>query len=154
MCEIQLIGGLPFVRAELDYRGRHLHLDKVLVDTGSGGSVFSADRLFELDLRFERGDPVHRIRGVGGAEFVFSKQVDAISLGSLRIGDFEIEVGALEYGLELEGILGMDFLRRIGADLDLDTLRLSGRRQGHGRPSTAASALAGESPGPDAPSSG
>lgn len=35
--------GLPFVEVTIGYRGRELHLGHVLVDTGSAGTVFSAD---------------------------------------------------------------------------------------------------------------
>ena len=127
MCEIRLVGGLPFVQAELAYHGRRATLSNVLLDTGSGGSVFCADRLFDLGVRFERGDAVHRIRGVGGTEFVFSKQMDVLKLGELGVETFAIEIGAMEYGFEIDGILGMDFLLEIGAVLDLATRRLTSR---------------------------
>ncbi len=119
MCEIRLVGGLPFVQVQLTYNGRQLELAHVLLDTGSGGTVFSADRLSAIGVRFERGDPVHRIRGVGGAEFVFSKRVDVLSIGSFQVESFAVELGALDYGFEIEGILGMDFLLHVGAVLDL-----------------------------------
>lgn len=115
---------MPFVGAVLHFRGQQLALEHVLVDTGSGGSVFSADRLFDLDLRFERGDPVHRIRGVGGAEFVFAKKIETILVGDLVVEGFEIEVGAMDYGFPLDGILGVDFLRTSGAVLDLHLLKI------------------------------
>ncbi len=42
---------------------------------------------------------------------MFSKTIDRLSLGELTVADFEIEVGAMDYGFsfELEGIVGMDF---------------------------------------------
>ncbi|MCP3957250.1 MAG: hypothetical protein GY719_05305 [bacterium] len=129
MCKIRVVGGLPFVRAELGYRGHRIELEHVLLDTGSGGSVFSADQLLDVDLHFERGDPVRRIRGVGGTEFVFTKQVEALTLGSFQVKGFRIEVGALEYGFTIDGILGMDYLLRAGAVLDLDRRRISCRGQ-------------------------
>jgi hypothetical protein len=127
VCEIRLVDGLPFVSVVLVYRGQRMELRNVLLDTGSGGTVFSADRLFGVGLRFERGDPVHRIRGVGGAEFVFSKRLDALALGSLRVEHFDIEVGEMDYGFEIDGILGMNFLLQIGAILDLGGRQLSAR---------------------------
>ena len=130
MCEIRLVGGLPFVRAAVAYRGRRIDLDNVLLDTGSGGSVFSADELLSVDLHFERGDPVRRIRGVGGTEFVFTKPVDALTLGSFQVEGFQIEVGALDYGFTIDGILGMDYLLRAGAVLDLDRRRITCRGSG------------------------
>jgi len=119
VCEITLVDGLPFVQVVVAYRGREIELNKVLLDTGSGGTVFSADRLLDLGVRFQRGDTVHRIRGVGGSEFVFNKRVNSVSLGSLRLEDFEIEVGALDYGFEIDGLLGTAFLEAVGAVIDL-----------------------------------
>ncbi len=127
MCEIRLVGGLPFVQAELAYRGRRLELENVLLDTGSGGTVFAADQLLDVDLHFEHGDPVRRIRGVGGTEFVFTKRVEALVLGSFEVEDFKIEVGAMEYGFAIDGILGMDFLLHSGAVLDLDRRQITCR---------------------------
>ncbi len=45
--KITIKGGLPYVTAELTYRGRRIVFENVLVDTGSGGSVFQADRLLD-----------------------------------------------------------------------------------------------------------
>ncbi len=84
-------------------------LDNVLLDTGSAGSIFSADSLSNIGLRLEVNDSVHRIRGVGGTEFVFTKCISSLSVGRLQVIDFEIEVGAMDYGFEIEGILGQTF---------------------------------------------
>ncbi len=109
------------------YRGRSLDLDNVLLDTGSASTIFSADRLLDVDVRCEPTDILNRVRGVGGTEFVFSKTIDGLSLGELKVEDFEIEVGAMDYGFnfELDGILGMDFLERVGAVIDLRQKRVT-----------------------------
>lgn len=72
----------------------------------------------------EAHDPIYRIRGVGGTEFVFGKQVEALALDELEVADFEIEAGALAYGFDLDGILGMDFLLQLGAIIDLAALQV------------------------------
>ena len=109
------------------FRGSLLDLENVLLDTGSASSIFSADRLLEVDLRCEPTDVLNRIRGVGGTEFVFSKTIDRLSLGDLTVSDFEIEVGAMDYGFhfDLDGIIGMDFLERVGAVIDLRGRRVT-----------------------------
>lgn len=118
-------GGLPYVTASVTYRGRRIAIENVLIDTGSGGTVFLTDRLLEVGLKMEPQDVVRRLRGVGGSEFVFTKQVDAVCLGDLEMFDFEIEVGALDYGFEIEGILGMDFLVGVGAVIDLAQMQVT-----------------------------
>jgi hypothetical protein len=118
--------GLPFVSVTIAYRDRQLQLADVLLDTGSAGTVFASDKLLPIGLLYEADDAVHRIRGVGGAEFVFSKRVDSMSLGELSVADFNIEVGAMDYGFELDGILGLDFLTRVGAVIDLAQMDVHG----------------------------
>ena len=124
---IRVQDGLPYVTITLLYRGRQLELFDVLLDTGSAGTTFSADQVFSLGVQYEADDPIHRIRGVGGAEFVFSKQVDRLSLGELQVSDFAIEVGAMDYGMDIAGIVGMDFLTQVDGVIDLSRLEV---RQG------------------------
>lgn len=75
---LRLTGRLPYVSATLRFRGRSLTLGDVLIDTGSAGSVFSADKLVPLGIEPEGGDRIRRILGVGGSEFVYSKSIEPL----------------------------------------------------------------------------
>jgi hypothetical protein len=121
---IRLQDGLPYVAMTLLYRNQQLELPNVLINTGLAGTVFPADKALTIGLRYEADDTVHRIRGVGGAEFVFSKRVDRLSLGELHVNEFVIEVGAMDYGLDIDGIVGMDFLIQVDAIIDLAQLEV------------------------------
>lgn len=49
----------------------------VVLDTGCAETVFAADKVLRLGLRYEAQDGSHPIRRVGGGiEFVFTKRVD------------------------------------------------------------------------------
>lgn len=122
---IHLQDGLPFVEVTLDHQGHRLVLSRVLLDTGSAGSLLAADELLKINVSLEPHDPLRRIRGVGGSEFVFVKTLDHLSVGSLRAATFAVEVGALDYGFTLQGILGMDFLLHAKAIINLDALTLT-----------------------------
>lgn len=122
--KLKLIDGLPFVGVSILFQGRRTWLDAVLLDTGSAGTILAADRLAEIDLTYAPDDAVHRIRGVGGVEFVFTKRVDLIAVGELIVNNFTIEVGAMDYGFPIDGILGMDFLTSVGAIIDLDMMEI------------------------------
>ena len=122
--KIHLRKGLPYVTATIRHHDQQLTLERVLLDTGSAGTVFSADKILSIGIKYEAEDAVHRIRGVGGAEFVFAKKVNCLSLGVLEVEDFEIEVGAMDYGFDIEGIIGMDFLTQCGAMIDLSHLEI------------------------------
>lgn len=122
---IRLQDGLPFIELTVDHRGQRLVLSQVLLDTGSASSLLSADELLKISVSLESHDPLRRIRGVGGSEFVFVKTLDRLTVDSLFVTAFAVEVGALDYGFHLEGILGMDFLRQAKALINLDALTLT-----------------------------
>jgi hypothetical protein len=121
---IELRGGLLFVSVWLRHGGQELELRDVLLDTGSAGTVFSTDAISIIGLTYEPDDPLHRIHGIGGSEFVFMKRIDQVSVGERHVRDFSLEVGGMDYGFPLDGILGTDFLVAVGAIIDLRTLEI------------------------------
>ncbi len=121
---LKLDGQLAYVHSTIHFSGEQLRLERVLVDTGSGGSVFAADLVRRVGIRPEGTDRIRRIYGVGGSEFVYSKRVNQLTVGDLSVDDFEIQVGALSYGFPLDGIIGMDFLLATRAVIDLDSLEI------------------------------
>lgn len=125
--KIHLREGLPFIPVTLVCHGKKLALKKVLVDTGSAGIVFSADKVTSIGLVAEPHDPIRQIQGVGGFEFVFVRRIDSLVMGDLEVKDFEAEIGVMNYGFEIEGIIGiigMDFLTRGGVIIDLAQLEV------------------------------
>ena len=111
---------LPFVSLDLDYRGSTLVIPDVLVDTGSASTVISADAVEAIGLVPEPTDVLRTLRGVGGREVVFTRVVDLLRVGAREVRQLLIEVGGMDYGFAISGILGMDFLIRAGAIIDLN----------------------------------
>jgi hypothetical protein len=125
VARLTILHGLPFVEVMIHANGKHLTLQNVLVDSGSAGTAFQTDALAPLGL-FPRGtDEVIMMIGIGGGEAVIQKQLEAIEVGDLRVNPFTIQMGALDYGLKLDGILGADFLLAVGAQINFKTLTLS-----------------------------
>lgn len=122
--KIRLEHGLAYVEVILTFRGRSLRLGDTILDTGSSSTIFAADRLLEIGIVPEPSDALHRIRGVGGTEYAFTKSLELVTVGEMKIPDFEIEVGAMDYGFPADGILGLDYLLRTGALIDLRRLEL------------------------------
>ena len=122
--KIRVEGRLPYVTATLTFGNRELNLRHVVVDTGSAASVFSADEVATVGVLPGKTDILHRVRGVGGFEFVYSKRIETLTVGSLQADDFEIQVGALQYGFPLQGLIGMDFLVATRAVIDLGALEV------------------------------
>lgn len=114
--------GLPFVDLEVTFRGNKLRLDKVLLDTGSAGTIFNANVVEKIGVVPEKNDIVDTIRGVGGVEYVYVKKFDLIQFEGINQKDFEVEIGNMDYGMKIDGILGFDLI--CSAKLVIDTNKM------------------------------
>lgn len=101
-----------------------MEIPNVLIDTGSGGTIFAADDLSNIGITPQDDDTLRHIYGVGGSEVVFVRQVEQLQVGDFTYRGLEIEVGGMDYGFDIHGILGMDFLLAAGARIDLQQLTL------------------------------
>lgn len=110
---------LAFVTATLSHRGTSIEIPDVLVDTGAASTVIDADLAAEAGIVPSPSDPLRRLRGVGGHEHVFVRRIDRFAIGAHGLDDFEIEIGEMDYGFGIGGILGMDFLRAAGAIINM-----------------------------------
>lgn len=45
-------------------------------------------------------------------------------MGNFQISNFEIEIGAMDYGIEIDGIIGVDFLLQVKPKIDLEQLKI------------------------------
>jgi len=122
--QLRLKDSLPFVTLTVGYNGEAINIPDVLVDTGSAGTILAADNLAEIGIEPAPSDILHTIRGVGGIEVVYLREVDYLEIGGFKVADFEIEVGGMDYGFEIKGILGMDFLKASGAIIDLHVMQI------------------------------
>ncbi|WP_145333766.1 retropepsin-like aspartic protease [Paenibacillus xylanexedens] len=118
------IYGLPFISVQLVYRGKKLTLKKVLLDTGSASTLLNADVVMDIGMIPEENDVVNTIRGVGGIEYVYTKSLDSIDVDGTVVEDFEIEIGSMDYGLEIDGILGFNFMKQTGAVINLNSMEI------------------------------
>jgi predicted aspartyl protease len=125
MMQFQLVDSLPFVTLQVAYLGQSISISNVLLDTGSASTILSADSLEPLSIYPAEDDVLHTIRGVGGTEVVYLRQVDFLQLGDKRLPNFAIEVGGMDYGFTINGILGMDFLLQAGAVIHLATRQIT-----------------------------
>jgi len=115
---------LAFVTATLTYAGVSIEIADVLVDTGAASTIINADLAAEGGVYVSPADTLRRLRGVGGHEHVFTRRVDRLAIGDRGVDQFEVEVGEMDYGFEIGGILGMDFLRAANAVIDLGRLTI------------------------------
>jgi len=110
---------LPFINIKVGYRNLSIDIPNILLDTGSASTILDADIISSIGIKPEANDTTAQIVGIGGEESVFHKSVDYIKIDNKVLYDFKIDVGILDYGFGIDGILGMDFLLKTNAIIDL-----------------------------------
>lgn len=115
---------LAFVTATLTYSGVSVDIANVLVDTGAASTIINADLAADAGVYVSPTDTLRRLRGVGGHEHVFTRRADRFAIGDHGLDSFELEIGEMDYGFQIGGILGMDFLRAASAVIDLHRLTI------------------------------
>ena len=121
---LRLRDNLPFIGITVVHQRKKIKGPNILVDTGSGGTILSADVLSKIGIAPQPEDTLHAIFGVGGSEVVFTRTVDELMVGTFSVRQFDFEVGGMDYGFNIQGILGMDFLTSVGARIDLAKLEI------------------------------
>lgn len=122
--KIRVQGGLPFVSLQLTQGEQSIILPNVVLDTGSAGTILQTDLVAQVGVRLEPNDLISEVHGIGGVEFVVTKQIDVIGIDELAARNFTIEIGAMDYGFDFDGILGFDFLQQTGAVIDLGAMEI------------------------------
>lgn len=120
--KLELLYGLPVVEIDVVFQGNRLHLKRVLLDTGSAGTILDADAVSEIGVRPEGEDKTGIVHGIGGTEIVFTKWFDSVVLGDWTVDSCKVEIGAMDYGIDVQGILGFDFIRAVKLIIDAEKL--------------------------------
>jgi len=122
--QLLLKDNLPFATVTVAHQGLTAEISNVLIDTGSGTTILAADAVQAIQVTPSPEDTLYTIRGVGGSEVVFARHVDSLQLGECTLNNFEVEIGGMDYGFEINGILGMDFLTQAGAIINLRDMKI------------------------------
>ena len=122
--DLRLKDELPFLEVTITFRGSTITVQDVLLDTGSASTVFAADIVARIGITPEVDDVLRTIQGVGGFEVVYERQIAELAIGDHSLRDLIIEVSGMDYGFEINGILGMDVLKQMNAIINLATLKI------------------------------
>lgn len=69
--------------------------------------------MLKLSLGFSEQD-----QRLGWSRVVYSKHFDFVKAGEVSLSAFEVEIGDRNYGMEIDGIPGFDFIRLSGLVID------------------------------------
>ncbi|MGM9934775.1 MAG: retropepsin-like aspartic protease [Clostridium sp.] len=123
MIQLRREHGLILCSLNIVIDSRNMFFKNVLVDTGSATTLINSNHI-ELD----GSETIRKAYGVGGYETILKKKINSFEIDGLVINDFKISLGEMDYGIELDCILGLDILHELGALIDLKSLKLDFKR--------------------------
>jgi predicted aspartyl protease len=119
---------LFYVRAAFGGRDNRSNVVRLLVDTGARNTVLPSQLL--EDCGYDLKSPMRRVRiaAAGGVLQVPIMEVSWFSCLGMKIQSFEVIALDLPRSSGIDGLLGMDFLTKIGAIVDIEKMQISARQ--------------------------
>jgi hypothetical protein len=115
---------LPFVETEIAIGQQAIPALRLLVDSGSSATIFNVNVLGRYNIVSDEHDIIRQMQGIGGTESVLEKSVELLRISTLVASPFSIQMGKLTYGMQMDGIIGCDFLRATKATIDFDRMEM------------------------------
>lgn len=121
--DIEFRDGLLFTSIRITYKNNYKIIDNVIIDTGAAETIISTDVVSDIGIYTELGDKITVFYGVGGSEHTsFSKIVAEVELGNKILNNCKVDFGIVDSYGEINGLIGLDILIKLGAIIDLKNL--------------------------------
>jgi predicted aspartyl protease len=105
----------------VEHQGQSIELD-ALVDTGSAGTMLKTEIADSLGMHYMQAESVMAVYGIGGRETIYTHDLNRLIIGNHAAINFYVEVGEMNYGLQIDAIVGVDVLSSIGAIIRMRSL--------------------------------
>lgn len=121
--KIEYRDGLLFTSIEIKYNGKIKIINNIVIDTGASDTLISQDIVDEIGIRVTIEDEIVTSYGIGGKEHAFIKNIDSVKIGEFKINNISLDFSSFKYH-EINGLLGLDILLKVGFILDLNELTM------------------------------
>ena len=120
MENLQFKNGLLYTSIILKHGNKSVLVDNVIIDTGAFHTILATDYLEDMDVEFSEDDELVKASGYGGTVcYSVRKRIDYLECGNLKVEDIKLDFGEIDPNERVNGLIGMDFLRKAGVVLDL-----------------------------------
>lgn len=124
--KVELRNGLLFTSLKVSYLGHEKVISNIVVDTGAAETLISPDTVLDIGIEALNSDSINSYYGIGGdLHSFFSKAVDSVEIDNIKINGFKLDFGVIDPQGDINGLLGLDILLKLEAQIDLKELTLN-----------------------------
>jgi len=124
---IEYRDGLLFASVTLSHGGHRIEVPDVVIDTGATQSLISIDAVDTLFQRYEPGDRLIYMRGIGGSEASVRRRIDSVRFNAFVAENLHVDFGTLWDHPGINGLVGLDILMPGRFVIDLGLLEANVR---------------------------
>jgi predicted aspartyl protease len=118
--------GLLFTSILISFRGSKKLIENIVIETGAAETIISPDAVEDIGIFARLEDSVNSFYGVGGSlHNFFSKNQVKVKLGEVCLEEVKMDFGVVDPQGNINGLLGLDLLMKLGAVIDLKRLSLT-----------------------------
>ena len=118
--KLQLKNGLLYTSIKLIHEGKDIVIEDVIIDTGAFHTIITTDFLDDMGAEFSNEDELIEASGYGGTTcYAVRKRIGSIVCNDIELKDFKIDFGEIDPNERVNGLLGIDFLKKARIVLDL-----------------------------------
>lgn len=125
--ELRVEEGILLANVEIEFQGKKLKLNNVIVDTGCSDTIFDTDVMAQIGLYIDyvNGIPT-TMYGVGGKGEVCNQQlVSDLSIDGQILNQFPLQLGITQDLYGFDGFIGLDFMMETNMVVDFSELEVS-----------------------------
>lgn len=127
--KVELRNGLLFTSIRVNYLGNEKIIDNIVLDTGAVETIISPETVLNIGIEAINSDSVNSYYGIGGdLHSFFSKTVDSIEIDKIKMDGIKLDFGVIDPQGDINGLLGLDILLRLEAQIDLKELTVDFKR--------------------------
>lgn len=114
-----------FTTIEFMFINKFKTINNIVIDTGASVSIISPDIVDDIGIFAEAKDRIVSSIGVGGSVHnSFEKAIDMIKIENQKINNIKLDFGIIDPNGDINGLLGLDVLMKLGAIIDLKNFEI------------------------------
>ena len=119
MIKLRYQNYLLFCSLDLKINNQNLHLENVLIDTGSATTLINADYIL-----LDGNEKIKNAQGIGGYEKILVKNFETLKLNDISLKNICLSIGDMDYGIDIDLLIGLDILKILNANINVKNMTL------------------------------